>query len=688
MLSTAPGVKLVTVAALSTVWLMPCVAAAQPRPDTVRIVRPPQATVVYDRTGGLIGEIGPEVRTWVRLVDLPAHVGQAFVAIEDRRFYQHDGVDVVGIVGALRDNLLRGFGSRGASTITQQLVGAMGLVDRRDISLARKLREAEYARALERRHTKAEILEAYINYINFGRGWYGIEAAARHIFGKQAADLTLAEAALLAGLPNSPSNLDPRRNPTGAVRRRNLVLRRMEEQRFITAYQRRMAEAEPLRLARDDGYSVRAPWVLEWVRRWLAERYGLSTVNTGGLQVYTTIEPSLQAAAATALAAGLARVESLPGYRWPRYSPGARTATPGPTRAARTPYLQGLMVALDPATGDVLALVGGRDFRDSEFNRAVQGLRQAGSAFKPFVFAAALAAGIAPNLLLEDAPIDLPRGDGTRWRPENSDGSWSGQVTLRLALVRSINIPTIRLALLVGMDSIAALANRLGLSTPIPPYAASAIGAADVRPIELISAYTAFATLGYWTPPRLVTVVQNAEGIPVYDQSLPPQSSLVLDPRIAYQVTSMLQEAVDRGTGTAVRRVVPRTIPVAGKTGTTNDNADVWFIGYTPDLVAGVWLGFDRRQTIMPGAFGGTLAAPIWAQFARDVYRTRPAPNDWTPPAGLVAVRVRRSDGQPAGEEPADSTVTEWFLEGTEPTPGAIANRILRRLGTLLRIAP
>lgn len=685
MLSTVPGASGRVARALSTIWLITSALSAQERADTVRIVRPPQATVVYDRNGGLIGEIGPQVRTWVRLVDLPSFVGQAFVAIEDRRFYQHDGVDVVGIVGALRDNLLRGFGSRGASTITQQLVGALGLVDRRDISLGRKLREAEFARALERRHTKAEILEAYVNYIYFGNGWYGIEAAARHYFGKQAADLTLAEAALLAGLPNSPANLDPRRNLQAAVRRRNLVLRRMAEQRYISEQQRRAAESEPVRLASDNGFSVRAPYALEWVRQWLTERYGLSTVNTGGLQVYTTLDPTLQRAAVSALEGGLERVEQLPGYRWPRYSVGRDRASDARARAG---YLQGLLVALDPATGDVLALVGGRDFRDSEFNRAVQGYRQAGSAFKPLVYAAAFALGLPPTTILDDSPLDLPRGDGSRWRPENSDGTWSGPVTARTALVRSINIPAIRLALLVGMDSVASLGRRLGLTSAIPPFPATAIGAADVRPIELIAAYSAFANLGAWVPPRIVTVVQNADGIPIYDQSLRPAAVAVLDPRVAFQVTSVLQDAVERGTGTAARRAVPARVPLAGKTGTTNDNADVWFIGYTPDLVAGVWLGFDRRQTITPGAFGGTLAAPIFGQFVRQAYAERPIPAPWAPPPGLVPVRVRRSDGRPMPGDTSDSTVTEWFLAGTEPTERGVAARLFRRLAELLQLSP
>lgn len=639
------------------------------------IVRPPQATVVLDRHGGLLAEIGPQARTWVRLIDLPQSVGQAFVATEDRRFYQHDGVDVLGVMSALRDNLMRlGGRPRGGSTITQQLVGAMNLVDRREISMSRKLREAELARALERRHTKAEILEAYLNYINFGHGWYGIESAARHYFGKRAVELTLAETAMLAALPKSPVQYDPRASPGASLRRRNTVLRLMADQHYVTEAAMRAAMREPLRLAPDDGFSVRAPYVVEWVRQWLADRYGLAAVNTRGFTVTTAVEPQLQAAANAALELGLARVESMPGYRWPRYGTSEGRATAG-----HTPYLQGLLVAADPQTGDVLALVGGRDFRDSEFNRAVQGVRQAGSAFKPFVYATALTQGAPPTTILQDAPISLPSGGGQRYTPENSDGVFRGPVTLRNALAQSINVPAIRLALSVGLDSVVATARRLGLTTEIPPYAPTAIGAADVRPIELIAAYGAFATLGTYAPPHVVTLVQDAVGLPVYEAPVPAPAQ-VLDPRVAFQLVSILQDAVERGTGTAARRALQPEVPLAGKTGTTNDNADVWFIGFTPNLVAGVWLGFDRPQPIARGAFGGTLAAPIWGLFAAAAYRNVAVPAPWQAPPGLVAVRVRRRDGGYAPNDSSATTYTEYFLEGTEPTTRGIAQRVMRRL--------
>ena len=650
--------------------------------NDVTIVRPKLATVVYDRRGGLLGEVGSETRTWVSLSDLPRIVGQAFVATEDRRFYQHNGVDVIGILGAVRDNVLHGLGTRGASTISQQLIGAMypTEVNRRERTIGRKLREAEMARALERRNSKAQILEAYLNYINFGHGWYGIESAARHYFGVHASALRLAQVALLAALPNAPAHYDPRAYPDRAMARRALVLQRMRDEEYITPQAAAAAQTEPLELAADDGYSARAPWIVEWVRQWLSERVGLATVNAGGLAVYTTVDPAVQQAAHASLVAGLARVESLPGYRWPRF----RTLGAAPDSAGSTPYLQGLLVALEPHTGDVLALEGGREFRDSQFDRARLAMRQPGSAFKPFVYATALARGIPPTALVPNAPFTLRGDDGAMWTPENSDGEWSGPVTMRTALVRSLNVPTIRLAMEAGVDSVVALARRFGLTTSLPAVPSVAIGSAEVRPLELIAAYGAFANLGSLASPRLVTAVRGPDGSSIYAVPM-VQRQVVLDSRVAFQVVDILQDAVRTGTGAAALHGLPSTLSVAGKTGTTNDNADAWFVGFTPNLVAGVWLGFDKRHTIAATAYGGTLAAPIWAEFATLVYARRPTPAPWQPPAGLSALRVRRADGRPMLGDTTDLSCTEYFLRGT-PTSASEsrAARLLRRLRQLL----
>ena len=396
-------------------------------PEAWQIIRPPQSSLVYARDGTLIGEIGREWRTNISLASLPAYVPAAFVAVEDQRFYQHDGVDIVGIAAAIKDNLLGG--SRGASTITQQLVGNMHpeIIDRSDRSLSRKVREQAAAREMERHYTKQEILEAYLNQIHFGRGWYGIEAAARHYFGKSASQLTVTEAASLAALPKGPAVYDPVRYLDRHKARRNTVLALMREQNFITAAQSRAARAEPVRLAPRFGMSAPAPYLVDAVRAEL-EAAGIP-VSQGGYRVYTTIEPALQRAAEDALLQGTTAIEQSEGYRHPRKA-DHRTGAPA--------YLQGAVVALDPATGDVKALVGGRDHVTAPFNRVTNGVRQPGSTFKPIVYARALMDSLPPTAIVADDSIEVVY-DAQWYSPKNADGEFLGPITLRTALARSRN---------------------------------------------------------------------------------------------------------------------------------------------------------------------------------------------------------------------------------------------------------
>ena len=358
-------------------------ASPQSTGEAWRIVTPPQSSQVYARDGSLIAEVGREIRSSVALRTLPKYVYQAFVAVEDKRFYQHDGVDLVGVAGALKDAVTGD--ARGASTITQQLVGNMhpDIIDRRDKSIGRKLREQQAAREMEKHYTKEQILEGYLNVINYGHGWYGIDAAARHWFGKSADKLTLAEAASLASMPKSPVYYDPRKFADRHLQRRNLVLTLMAEQKYITAAQAAQAQKAPLVLAKDNGYSVPAPWVVDLVRQ-EADRAGLN-LAAGGYRIVTTIDPALQRDAEEALQDGLEAVEKRPGYKHPVM--GRDTVPTGRT----SPYIQGAVVALDASTGEVRALVGGRDHARAPFNRAILALRQPGSSFKPFVYAAALA---------------------------------------------------------------------------------------------------------------------------------------------------------------------------------------------------------------------------------------------------------------------------------------------------------
>jgi penicillin-binding protein 1A len=640
------------------------VAAPAPTGEAWQIITPPQSSLVLSRDNSLLGEIGTEWRTSVPLATLPLYVGQAFIAIEDQRFYIHDGVDLVGIAGALKDAL--GGHARGASTITQQLVGNMhpDLVDRRDKTISRKLREQTAAREMEKHYTKAQILEAYLNQIHFGHNWYGIDAASRHYFGHPASQLTLVEAATLAALPKGPAIYDPGRHADSARSRRNLVLVLMAQQGYLTADQAHAAQKLPVVVAPDRGMPAAAPYVVDLVRREL-ESANISFGGTVAVRVTTTIDAPLQRAANEALRDGTLRIESRAGWK---HSTLAKH-TPG-----RTDYLQGMIVALAPATGDLLALTGGRDYSESPFDRAAFALRQPGSAFKPVVYSAALDAGTQANAIYEDTALAIVMPHGPVYRPDNSDGKFLGPLTLREALVKSRNTIAVQLGLQVGMDSIAALAAKLGISTPIAPFPSSAIGASAVRPIELVTAYTAFANTGPLATPRLLLRVQDAAGRTILERAAAALDSTALDPRVAWVMRDMMRDVVSRGTATAVREHVAAEIPVAGKTGTTNDNRDVWFVGMTPEIVAGVWLGFDTPATIAPGAVGGTLAAPVWGDMIAKYYKGR-ASNDsaWDSlPPGVIPVILDRLTGTSADSTTPPERVYTDYLIVMPPIPAPI----------------
>jgi len=658
---------------LSLLLFTPVLVAAQ-QPTTAdtepwTIVPMPQASLVLARDGTLIGEIGKEIRTSVSIKSLPKYLPQAFIAVEDHRFYQHDGVDVVGIAGALKANI---FGERrGASTITQQLVGNMHptLIDRTDLSLGRKLREQAAAREMEKHYSKDQILEAYLNQIPFGHGWYGVESAARHYFGKSASRLSLAEAAALAAMPKGPALYDPLKYPDRVRQRRNIVLSLMADQGFITRAQAAGAQASPIVTSPNGGYSAYSPWFVDVVRV-QATRAGIP-VNQGGYRVYTSLDPVLQNAATSALLEETAAVESQPGYAHPKFVAGAES------RAGRTmtDYLQGLVVALDPTSGDVRALVGGRDYADSHFDRAVDGMRQPGSSFKPIVYALAIADSVTPNTIFQDTALAINLPNGTVYSPENSDGQYLGPLTLRDALAKSRNVVAVQLGQKLGMDSIGDLARRMGLNSKIAPYPSSAIGASVVQPLDLVAAYTTFANLGTPVEPRFIYRIEDRNRKVVLSREVTALAP-ALDPRATYVVRDMMRDVVERGTASSIRRYLPASIPVAGKTGTTNDNSDVWFIGLTPDLVAGVWLGFDKPTPIASGAAGGSLAAPVWGKMVARYYASKPEiltsrqAEQWAPPIGVIYGDVDRATGELATDQtPPDRRYTEYFVEGTEPAP-------------------
>jgi penicillin-binding protein 2D len=639
--------------------------AAASTGDPWTIITPPQVTLVLGRDGSVIGELGRERRLNVALRTLPKYVGQAFIAVEDKRFYQHDGVDLVGVAGALKDAVTKG-NLRGASTITQLLVGNMhpDVIDRRDRSAGRKLREQQAAREMERRYNKEQILEAFLNQISFGRGAYGIEMAARQYFGKGASDLTLAEAASLASMPKSPVQYDPSRYPDRNRERRNTVLALMAEQQYITPAQAAAAQKEAVKtVSRLDKL---APWVTDVVRV-QAERGGVPIMN-GGYRIHTSIDPALQRSAQQALSTGLDEIEQRPGFRGQQC---AKLAAPAPTPAkARAPRvdacLEGAVVVIDPTSGEVRALVGGRDYARSSFNRAVDGNRQPGSSFKAFVYAQAMSQGLTASAMVADTALRIRLANGQVYSPDNADNEFLGALTVREALTRSRNPVAVQLALSVGMDSVVALARRAGLRAPIAPYPSSALGASVVQPLDFVAAYASFDNGGVSVDPRFILKVEDRAGRTVFA----PQGAAMrpaMDPRVAFIMRDMLKDVVERGTATALRRIVPARVPVAGKTGTTNDNTDVWFVGMTPELVTGVWLGFDKPAMIAPGAAGGTLAAPIAGRIIAAAYESRSA-GTWTAPPGVVAVEIDRATGQVAdAKTPTDRRYNEWFLIGTEP---------------------
>ena len=638
--------------------------AAKRTGEVWQIVPQPQSSGIFARDGSLMGEVGSQIRSSVSIRTLPRYVGQAFVAVEDQRFYQHDGVDVVGIAGAIKDNILGD--RRGASTITQQLVGNMhpDQIDRRDQSLGRKLREQSAAREMERHYNKEQILEAYLNQIGFAHGWYGIEEGARHYFGKSASKLTLPEAATLAAMPKGPEIYEPVKFPAKVRDRRNTVLALMARQGYITQAQARAAEATQLLTVPDYGMSAAAPYYVDVVKI-QARRAGVD-LNAGGYKLYTALDPALQVAAVSALAEGLAEVEAKAGYNHPT------TAGAG----KESDYLQGALVAMDPTSGDVRALIGGRDYRESQFDRAIDGKRQPGSSFKPIVYAAAINDSIPPTAIVGDTAIAIRLPNGTYYRPDNSDHEYLGAITLREALAKSRNVVAVQIGQLVGMDSVAALAKRMGIQSTIAPYPSSAIGASVVQPLDMIASYTTFANLGTPVEPRFIHRIEDRTGKVVYSgpvRALPP----ALDPRATFVVRDMMRDVVERGTASSIRKFLPPSVPVAGKTGTTNDNSDVWFIGLTPDIVAGVWLGFDKPKTITPGAAGGSLAAPIWGKMMARYYASSAGRSSiersvgqWTPPIGVISGELDRLTGQLATiATPANRRYTEYFVEGTEPDP-------------------
>jgi penicillin-binding protein 1A len=623
----------------------------------LRAYRAPQATRVLAMDGSLVADLSPVRRVVQELRDIPPLVREGAIAVEDRRFWDHSGIDVRGVARAAWTNARAGSVRQGFSTITMQLARSvfperLPMADK----AGRKVCEIHLARRIEREFSKREILELYLNQIYLGAGLYGMEAAAQGYFGVPAAELDAAQAAVLVGLARSPEGYNPRRHPDRAVQRRNVVLGVMAEAGVIDHATAAESRRRPLELAPPMEAAGPAPYYVAGVRRELQTLFGAGA-DVMGLVVHTGLDPELQSLSRDALARQIGRIED---GRYGRYS-----HPKGPAADSDTPVLQGMVIVLDPQTGAVRALVGGRDFATSQFDRAFQARRQPGSTFKPVVYATALESGVPATARLETSPVSIETAGSPVWRPGDHVSDTIPSLSVRTALAVSSNHAAVRLGQSVGEHRVASMGRRLGLTTPIPAFPSIHLGSAEVVPAELVAAFAVFGNGGYRVEPRLVQRVEDRRGKVLWQA--PAARHQVLDAGVAFLTLTLMEEAVNTGTGTAVR-ANGFWQPAAGKTGTTNEGKDVWFVGLTPDLVGGVWLGFDRPRPIMPGASGGRLAAPVWADLMSNAYATRPSPAPWAPPANVVSVQIDDRTGYLATSScPPEDTRIEYFLVGTEP---------------------
>ena len=649
-------------------WAMVCRAGRCPSANALQDYEPRQTSKLFATDGRFIAELGLERRTLVKIGDIPPLVRNAFVVTEDKRFYQHAGIDWHRVPGALLVDLRKRNFQEGFSTITMQLARNI-FPDRisRDKTLIRKLKEAKVARAIEARYSKDKILELYLNQIYLGNGAYGIETAAQRYFGKSLKDLNVAEAATLAALPKGPERYNPRLFPDRAVQRRNTIIGLMRDENLVNAAQASEAQAYPLRLATKVEAGQLAPYFVEWIREQLDDKFGKQLYEQG-LKVYTTLDLDLQSSAERSMERQLRAIEAGRFGKFPHASYEsylARANDEASQNGPTSPYLQGAFIAMDPRTGAIRALVGGRDFDDSKFDRAIQAMRQPGSTFKPIVYADAVQNGRPLSYLLDNSPLTVQLGNNSTWTPQNFEGTYGGTVPMRRALYQSLNVPTIRLGLELGTQSVIDEARRFGLTSPIPGYPSIFIGAADVYPIELIAAYSAFANLGTRAQPMAITRVEDQKGNVLWSPE--PQTVPVMSPEEAWLMVSMMKDVVQKGTAAGSVGSVFH-YPAGGKTGTTNDGTDVWFIGYTSDLVAGVWMGFDKPQKIKPNAQGGILAAPAWTAFMTEVYKRKPPPADWPMPADIVTRQIDVTTNMLLTSYcPRDVAGSEFYIPGTEP---------------------
>jgi penicillin-binding protein 1A len=691
-----------------------------PQVEALEAYRPSSITELYDDHGRVIGSFALQRRVVAGYDDFAPVLRDALVSIEDKDFYRHSGINFWRIVGAAYRDIESGGKVQGASTLTMQL--ARNLFLSPDRSFHRKVQEAMLAIQIERRFTKPQIFTLYANQIFLGHGVYGFEAASEFYFSKPAKNLTLSEAALLAGLPKGPQIYSPINHPDRAMKRRNLVINAMLEDGKITAAQAADARSAPVALRLQHDPNSLAPYFVEEIRRYLENKYGTDQVHQGGLKVYTSLDVDLQKAANQSVGDGLAAYERRHGWKghlqnvlteggalnkyqhpdWEdepevngymhalvtssgigiatlkfgRYTAAISQAdvawTQGkmqdllhtgdicyvkilmltPNGAARVSLeqdsgAQGALLAIDNATGGIKAMVGGRDFSESKFDRATQALRQVGSSFKPYVYTAVIDRGGSPDDTILDEPITFETGSGP-YSPHNYDEKFEGTITLRRALAQSRNIPALKLASQIGIKTVIDYAGRFGITAKLPPYLPVALGSAEITLMEQTSAYSVFPNDGVRVTPRYITRVTDYEGR-VLEEDFPEVKD-VISARTARIMTAMLREVVLRGTGIAAAKL---PFPVAGKTGTTNDFTDAWFVGFSPTMTCGVWIGFDEKRTLGAKETGAHAALPIWMNFMSNAMAGKD-PGEFQPaPEAPITVfqKVDTPDASPSTDE-------------------------------------
>ena len=612
-----------------------------PQVEALATYEPSAVTTILSDDGTPISSLFVERRIPVPLREIPKDLIEAIIAVEDSRFYQHFGLDIKGIARAVWKDVTTLRMAEGGSTLTQQLAKVLFLTPEKTIT--RKLKEAILAINIERRYSKDEILTMYLNQIYLGEGAYGVEAAARTYFGKGVRELDLAECAMIAGLPRSPTLYSPLNHPKKAAARMRVVLLRLLNEGYINDETYRLTVEEGVTLRPSAAPEDPAPYFTEIVRRNLESRISANLIYRGGLVIESTLNLDMQRDAENAVKKGLESYAK-------RHPEGG------------TEPVQAAMVALDPSTGDIKAMVGGRDFTQSPFNRATQAKRQPGSSFKPVLYAAALSSGFTPSDILNDGPMEISiKGQSAPWVPRNYSKQYHGPVTLRTALEKSLNAASVDLLLRLGYQPVIDTARRLGISADLKPYPSMALGTFDVSLLQMVSAFGVFDNNGILASPHLVKRVKDREGSVIWEA--PSHLSDVLSPQVSYQMTNLLEGVNRYGTG---RRSRAMGRPSGGKTGTTDGYHDAWFIGYVPGLTAGAWVGFDHSKDLGYGETGARAALPIWMNFMENALKDVP-PTPFPVPDGIDLVEVDPVSGLLAGPA-CPHTIVEAFIPGTAPT--------------------